>query len=472
MTAASIATIAAVTFGAASAYSAVTAAPGYIYSAQRLANFTQGCVAAGPGGTFVGIGLGFTANAQSVVLAKESGELRLVAMGFSSIADCAYDRATDVLYVTDNADNADLGISTSSAGNTGAQTGDTIFAVPHASRAAGLNAANLGLLPPNTLEKAAAVAAGPHGALLVGDAGGGMAGTVTRIAGATATPFASGLAFTGGVAVDPGSGDIFVGENLGLPTFNNQIHRYTAEGTPLPPLPFAGPSFAFGSADLLFESPGRLLASGNFGADVVAFDVASGQSAPFASGLTFATGMTVDSFTGRVQILSSTFTGADEDRSLHRFTPIARLVAGGRAPSSECVHEFYGLALDGRAAACTDGAPCDADGEVNDTCLFPVGFCFNVADPDFPACAVSEDVTTVRLSAQPSSAALDAAVAGVTGALPLRGTTCAFSDGYALPVKIGKRGKRGAQAVLTVESRTGDGRTDSDVIRLICRPSA
>src|SRR6516162_5516215 len=71
------------------ALAAVTPPPGYIYTTELLKNLTEGCVAAGPGGTFVGIGPGLTANGQAIVLAKESGELRLVAMGFNSIADCA-----------------------------------------------------------------------------------------------------------------------------------------------------------------------------------------------------------------------------------------------------------------------------------------------------------------------------------------------------------------------------------------------
>src|ERR1700690_2186963 len=65
---------------------AVTPPPGYIYTTQLLRNLTQGCLAVGPGGTFVGIGPSFTANAEAVVLARESGELRLVAMGFNSIS--------------------------------------------------------------------------------------------------------------------------------------------------------------------------------------------------------------------------------------------------------------------------------------------------------------------------------------------------------------------------------------------------
>src|SRR5215468_4522792 len=65
-----------------SAGAVVTPPAGYIYDALELNSTTQSCVAAGPGGTFVGIGHGFTANAQAVVLVKESGEARLVAYGF------------------------------------------------------------------------------------------------------------------------------------------------------------------------------------------------------------------------------------------------------------------------------------------------------------------------------------------------------------------------------------------------------
>src|SRR5215471_8510908 len=83
---------------------AVTPPAGYIYTTQLLGSVTSSCVEAGPGGTFVGIGP-FTANSQAIVLAKESGEVRLVAIGFNAIGDCAYDRDADVLYITDNGGN-------------------------------------------------------------------------------------------------------------------------------------------------------------------------------------------------------------------------------------------------------------------------------------------------------------------------------------------------------------------------------
>ena len=460
------------TVAIAGAAAAVTGPAGYIYSTQLLGNLTQGCVAAGPGGTFVGIGPAFIANAGAVVLAKESGELRLVAMGFSSISDCAYDPATDSLYVTDNADNADLGITTSFAGNTGAQTGDTVFKIPNASTANGLSAKGLELLPANAIEFAAAVAVTSTGDVLVTNSAGGTAGTVLKItAGPMSSPLISSLAFSGGLALVPSSGDIFVAENLGLPNFDNDIRRYTAAGTPVPPTPFAGPSFGFGSTDLLFNADGRLLASGNFGADVVSFDISNGSSTPFVSGLTFASGMTIDPFTHRVQILSSTFSGADEDKSLHRFTPIDQLVEGGGSSKSDCAVELYGLQVVGKTAECVDGAPCDADGTVNDSCLFPVGLCFNVADPDLTDCSDADDVTEVTLSAKPASAAITATATAITNALPINGTTCRFSDGYALPLAQTSAGTKDGKATLKVKSRTGDGRTDTDVVKLVCKPA-
>ena len=463
--------LAAACCGTGTAGAAVTPPAGYIYSTQLLSNLTQGCVAAGPGGTFVGIGPSFIANAGAVVLARESGDLRLVAMGFNSIADCAYDPATDTLYVTDNADNADLGITTSFAGNTGAQTGDTVFRIANASTASGLSAKGLELLPANAIEFAAGVAVDGSGRVLVtNSAGGGLGGLLAITAGPTSTPIVSGLAFAGGIAV-ASNGNLFVGENLGLPTFDNQIRQFTGAGAAVPPVPFAGPSFDFGSVDLLLNADGRLLASGNFGADVVSFDLGTATSTPFASGLTFASAMTIDPFTHRVQILSSTFSGADEDKSLHRFTPIDRLAAGGGASASDCAVELYGLDVVGKTAECVDGAACDADGAANGSCLFPIGLCFNVADPDLPDCSDGDDVTEVTLSAKPASAAIATVAAAIDAALPISGSTCHFSDGYALPVAQTPAGAKDGKATLKVKSRTGDGRTDTDVVKLVCHPA-
>src|SRR4029078_202670 len=153
-------------------------------------------------------------------------------MGFSAISDCAYDAATDALYVTDNADNADLGISTSFAGNTGAQTGDTVFKVPNASSAEGLSAKGLEVLPANSIEFAAGVAVDAAGDVLVARSVGGPSATVIKItAGPTSSTLIPGLALAGGIALAPATGNLFVAENLGLPNFDNDIRQFTPDGT-------------------------------------------------------------------------------------------------------------------------------------------------------------------------------------------------------------------------------------------------
>lgn len=445
---------------AAPAGAVVVPESGYVYGTQLLANLTQSCVAAGPGGTFVGIGPSFSPNAQAVVLARPSGDLRLVAFGFNAIGDCAYDRATDTLYVTDNGGTGDF---------PGALTGDTVFAVPSASTAAGLSTTAIELLPPDSVPFAANLALS-GGDVLVSNAAGPGLGSVLRIAaGPVVTPFASPFDYTAGLAADPDSGDVFVAETLA--GFDSQIRRFTAAGAPVPPLPFAGPSFGFGSYDLAFDADGRLLVTGAFGGDVLAFDPTDASSTPFASGLTFTSGVTVDPFTGRVTLLSTTFSNADEDRSLHHFTPVAALAAGGGSTKSDCLHAAYGLALTGKEATCVDGAACDADGTVNDACVFPLGFCFNVNAPGLETCDTGAPITAATITAKPASAAVTAAATAVAAALPLSAAHCAFSDGYAVPVKITKSGKKDGKASVKVQAVSDDGRKDTDTYKLVCQPA-
>jgi hypothetical protein len=458
----------------ATAAAAVTAPAGYIYSSQLLSSPTQSCVAAGPGGTFVAVGPGFTANAQSVVLAKESGELRLVASGFNSISDCAYDAGNDVLYVTDNADNGDFGIASPLA----AQSGDTVFAIGSASTASGLTAPDVELLPPDSIPSAASVAVDTSGNVFVSNSAGGGTGSLIKIVGSSPSTLVSGLDFAAGLAFNPANGNLFSAESLA--SFAVEINQYSPAGAPVPPAPFAGPSFSLGSYDLAFNSDGRLLVSGAFAGDVLSFNPADSTSVPFVSGLNFATGIAVDPFTHRVQILSSTFspTPANEDKSLHRFTPIDQL-SPGRGPSrTECLHEAYGLQVVDGIAACTDGAPCDGDGQQNDACLFPIGFCFNVDDPNFTTCDTTGTVTDVTISARPASAAIATTARQIAATLPFGGSSCFFSDGYWVPLVItGAGAKQDGEGTVNVKVKvkvqaiTGDGKKDTDRLKLVCHPA-
>lgn len=446
---------------------AVTAPSGYIYSAQLLGNLTQGCIATGPGGTFVGIGPAFTANAQSIILARESGDLRLVASGFNALSDCAYDATADILYVTDNANNADLGIASPS----GAQSGDTVFAIPSASSASGLSSAGLELLPADSIPAAGSVSVDAAGNVFVTDAAGGGLGSVIKITGGTPSTFLGGLDFPGGLAIDPVSGNVYLAEFL--LTFENQVRQFTAAAVPVPPVPLAGPSFAFGSFDLAFDGDGQLLVTGVFFGDVVSMDPVSGATTTFASGLTFATGISVHPWTQRVEILSSTFANLDEDKSLHRFARIDSLVPGRGSAKTECVHEFYGVeSPNSKAAVCTDGDPCDADGVVNDRCTFPIGFCFNVDDPNFSECDAGNAVTSLQVRANPFSGSVADAVAGINTQLPLSGSTCVFSDGVVVPLKITGAGvKKVGKGKVQVKAATDAGQKDTDTLKLICQPA-
>jgi hypothetical protein len=181
--------------------------------------------------------------------------------------------------------------------------------------------------------------------------------------------------------------------------------------------------------------------------------------------------VTVDPFTHRVQMLSGTFPVSDENKSLHRFTPVDQLAAGSGAATKTCLHEAYGLQIVDGDAVCTDGAACDADATVNDACVFPVGFCLNVDDPDLAGCDNGSNVAEVSIVAKPASAAIAAVAAQVGAALPLTGSSCFFSDGYYVPVKItGSGTKKDGKGKLKVQVTAADGRKDSDTFKLVCHP--
>jgi len=451
---------------------AVTPPSGYVYGSQLLGSATQSCVASGPNGTFVGVGPGFTANAQAIVLVRESGASQLVALGFNSIGDCAYDAASDTLYVTDNGGNL-----------TGAATGDTVFRIANASSAVAVPALGAELLPAASIPTAANVAIDAGGDVYVSDSAGydmGMMplGSVVKIdlPAVASAPFVTSLGFASGLAVDDATGNLMVAETIA--TFEAQIRRYDSAGTEVMPI-FAAPSYGFGSYDLAYDIDGNLLATGAFGGDVVAFTPA-GASSSFIAGLNYANGVSVNPFTGRVEVLSSTFSfpPAAEDRSIHRFTPVSRLVEGGGSADSDCLTEFYGLELVAAApgdppkkAICVDGAACDADGEQNDRCTFPVGFCLNVADPDLSGCSTGSSISSFAVATKPFSAAIAAANSAIQAALPAAGPACFFSDGIVVPVKVSAAGKRAGKGKIKVESEAADGRKDADSVSLVCEPA-
>ena len=311
------------------------------------------------------------------------------------------------------------------------------------------------------------IAINSAGDVFAADSTGGGAGTVQRITPSQST-FASPFDYTAGLAFDPSDGTLLVSESTS--SFDSKITRYSAAGAFVST--FAGPNTAFGSYDLAFSHDGFLLATGS--GNIAAFDSVGNQST-FASGFSFPTGISTSSFTGRVEILDS-FSGTASDSMVHRFTPIAKLVPGGSRAGTECIHELYGLELVAtrpdqtpRSAICVDGDACDADGVVNDQCVFPVGFCFKVTDPRFPTCP-NNNVSDVAITSRPTSAGLTALSEQIQATLPITAPSCFFSDGITVAVKTTTRGKRSGSGKVNVRAATAAGR-DNDTVRLVCQPA-
>jgi hypothetical protein len=142
------------------------------------------------------------------------------------------------------------------------------------------------------------------------------------------------------------------------------------------------------------------------------------------------------------------------------------------------LHEFYGIELvpaepgePARRAICVDGQPCDADGQVNDRCVFPIGFCLNVDDPRFPMCETVNPIVSFEASAKPFSAAVAVARETAAAALPIPAPNCFYSDGVTVPVINGASGKRSGKGQVSALARSSDGRTDRDQAILVCAPA-
>lgn len=457
-----------------SADAATVPADGYIYGREVLAQLTEACVAHAPGGVYVGIGpaLSFPASGgtRSILFVSDGGGVRTVATGLNSVSDCVYDAGTDTLYVTD-----------SGAEFLGATTGDTVFAIP--GDATNVPVAGLEVLPSGSIPFAFGIDLFGDG-LLVTDAAGGGAGSVVAIDLSGMTPatstFASDFDYTGGILVD--GSRVLIAEAV-QPTFESAIYSYSPLGAFQSTI--SGPTYAHGSVDLAKAADGRVLVTG--GSTLVAIDEL-GVGTPLVTGLDGGTGfaaygggVSVDAFTGRIDFLASSFSGADDDKGVHRLVPVDHLVAGGGSVRTDCAMEVYGLELvatspgmAARSAICTDGAACDADGKADGTCTFPIGLCFNVNDARLPDCTPAPVASVELLRAKPESAALTTLVADASATLPNDDASCVFSDGVTVPLRVLSSGNvRRGRAAIKFRATTDEEkpRRDSDVFRLVCEPS-
>ncbi len=450
-------------------------AAGYLYTRTVLPELTEGCIAHAPGGVYVGVGPAFVSfpppgGTRQLLFVPDVGASRVVATGFNSFSDCAYDAAADVIYVTD-----------SGAEFTGATTGDTVFAIDGS--ATNATAAGNEVLASGSIPFAFSVVLVSDG-LLVSDAVGNGGGSVVHIdlSGVTpvATTWASGFDYTGGIAVD--GTRVLVSEAL-QPSFDSAIYEYTTAGALQST--YSGPTFSHGSNDLAIAADGNVLATG--GSTIVSVDD-SAVATPLVTGLdggtgfdAFGGGVSVDEVTGRIDFLASSFSGADDDKSIHRLVPIDSLVTRG-SKASDCAMEFFGVELvpsapgrTPRAAICVDGAPCDADGVVDGGCTYPLGLCFNVTDPRLPDCTPTGIASVTLMRDIPEGSGAESVVLDAAGDMPITAPTCVYGSGVRVPLREGSE---------PGEYRTGKGRVqiratttgspvaaDTDVVRLICEPS-
>lgn len=453
---------------------ATVPAAGYLYTRNVLPQLTEGCIAPAAGGVYVGVGptLSFPApgGTRSILFVSESGTVRTVATGLNSISDCSWDPAAGILYVTDSGQEF-----------SGAVTGDTVFAIPGTSSAAAV--AGLELLPAGTIPYAFGIDFTDDG-LVVSDATGSGTGRVLSVDLSGLTPavttFASGFDYTGGVLWS--SSGLLVAESV-EPTFESVISSYLPNGT-LGSV-FSGPTYNHGSVDLARTPAGEIVVTG---APTLTKVTGGGAATPLVTGLdggtgfdAFGGGVTVNAFTGRIDFLASSFSGADDDKSVHRLTPVSGLVPGGGSTATDCALEVYGVQLvakdpgmAARSAICTDGAACDADGRVDGTCTFPIGLCMNVADSRLADCTSSGLASVEVLSSKPDSSELQLMVDDLSAMLPSSEETCVFSDGVRVPVRTSSSGaQRAGKGTLKLRAITDDPspKKDTDVIRLVCEPA-
>lgn len=157
---------------------------------------------------------------------------------------------------------------------------------------------------------------------------------------------------------------------------------------------------------------------------------------------------------------------------------------GGKDEEVDCFAEFgsEALALNSpffdpakpkapKELRCHDGEPgCDLDGEVNNSCTFPIDVCLFNADPNLPSCTPAE-VTSVEVTKASKSADLGALQSAIDALLPASSLSCTSGAGLTVPLKgpngkgIFKAGK--AKIKLTASTATED---DKDQTRLVCVP--
>lgn len=286
-----------VALGAATEALAISA-PGYIVTEIALPDYAQGDVIVIGGALFVGAGPGFTGAGQSILRIDGSGTT-VVADGFNSLAGFAYDAVNDRLLVGDNGDEAP-----------GAETGDTLFAIPspNGSFATPLRAVDLAIAPAGSIPGLGDIVLDPTdptgNRAFVSDASESFppAGRVVAVdlSSGALSVLQSGLGFAAGLAV--GSDALYIG-NVGL-SFLGDVSSVALPGATGPRTSVV--SGLAGQYDLELEATGTLLSTSV--SDLLRIDPNAGTVTTVATGFGFATGLFAQG--GTIWVLDGGYPGA------------------------------------------------------------------------------------------------------------------------------------------------------------------
>jgi hypothetical protein len=286
---------------------ATVVAPGYAVSEIPLPDFAAGDVVVADGAIFVGSGPGFSGGGQSVLRIDGSGT-HVIANGFNALGGFAYDAVNDRLLVADNGAEAP-----------GAETGDTLYAIPHplGSFATPLRGRNLELLPSGSIPGAADIVLDPNDPsgnhLFATDASSSFppAGRLLSIdlAQHSLSVLQSGLGYAAGLAANAST--LYLGDVDGF-TLAGSVSAVPLPGSGTPTQIAGGLA---GQYDLELAPDGSLLSTS--GGSLLRIDPTSGAVSTLASGFGFATGLFDDA--GTIYVLDGGFPGV---ASIFRLVPV------------------------------------------------------------------------------------------------------------------------------------------------------
>jgi hypothetical protein len=81
-------------------------------------------------------------------------------------------------------------------------------------------------------------------------------------------------------------------------------------------------------------------------------------------------------------------------------------------------------------------------------------------------------VAAASVRTRPFDVSVARAAAAMEAALPVSGASCFFSDGFAVPIRMTKQGKKPGRGTVDVQVELGTGDRDRDTLKVICEPAA